>query len=122
MHVDRARLGGNGRRGKSLAARGESWFWHVLALALGGRSVAEWRDTITAEEFAAWVAFYRLHPFDDHHRYYRPAALVARSMTGEKLDDLLEWLDRPITPPPSRYSAADLETMRAFGMKPPENH
>lgn len=69
--------------------------WHVLALALGGRTVAEWQRAMTIEEFKDWMEFYERHPFDDFNRYHRPAALVAQSMTGggaEALQEKLDWL------------------------------
>lgn len=105
------------RRGKLLAARGEEWFWHTLALALGGRTVAEWKGVMTLDEFAAWVEYFRLQPFDDLHRYHRPAALVS-SAWGGKLEERLDWLTHPLRPP-AGYSQADLTTMKALGFKPP---
>lgn len=85
----------------------------MLALALGGRSVAEWQAVITPAEFQAWIEVYRLAPFDDYHRFHRPAALVARAMGGGEMQPLLDWLQ------PDRASEgmsdADVATMRAFG-------
>jgi hypothetical protein len=40
---------------KTLAAEDE--LWHDLALALGGRSVAEWQDAISEEERSAWLTY-----------------------------------------------------------------
>lgn len=51
----------------------------MLALALGGRSIKEWQDAIDAPELADWIEFYRLFPFDDMHRFYRPAALLTKA-------------------------------------------
>jgi hypothetical protein len=87
----------------------------VLALALGGRTVEEWQASMSQAEYLSWVAFYRLHPFDDRHRYHRPAALIGATMGG-KFQDLFEFLAPE--PAPEGYSPADLATMRAFGMKP----
>lgn len=70
------------------------------------------------EEFAAWLAFYKLHPFDDYHRIYRPAAHIAQAMAGGEIDERLDWLEKR-TAASSGYSAADLATMKAFGVKPP---
>lgn len=85
----------------------------MLALALGGRSIAEWQATVTAAEFASWIEFYRLYPFDDFHRFHRPSALVARSMGGGEIQPLLDWLQ------PDRstegMSDADMNTLKAFG-------
>lgn len=59
----------------------ERWFWHVLALALG-KTVGELQRDMTRKEFESWKEFYALRPFDDVHRYHRPAAVVAHSMGG----------------------------------------
>lgn len=79
--------------------------------------MAEWQATMTQVEFQRWMGFYETEPFDDLHRFHRPAALIATSMSGGKVDDRLEWLQ------PSRieteYSGADMATFAAFGIKPP---
>lgn len=67
-------------------------------------------------EFLAWRHFYRQQPFDDLHRFHRPAALVAASMAGE-FDKRLQFLAPE--PVPDGYSEAELNTFKAFGMKPP---
>lgn len=72
---------------------------------------------MTQPEFLAWVEFYKLNPFDDYHRFYRPAALVSHSMSGGSLDDLLGWLEKR---PEPKLSDADLATLKAFGLKPPK--
>lgn len=73
---------------------------------------------MTQREFEAWQDFYMQAPFDDLHRYHRPAALVSVSMAGGEVSDKLEWLQ------PSRanaeYSDADMATFKAFGVKPPK--
>lgn len=89
----------------------------MLALALGGRTVKEWQAVMTQVEFEQWVAFYNQQPFDDLHRYHRPAALIARSMWGGDVDKMLDWLAPPVEN--DEYSAADLATLKAFGVKPP---
>lgn len=71
---------------------------------------------MTAEEFEAWVAYYKQHPFDDLHRIHRPAALVGASMGG-KYEDKLKFLAPE--PLPAGYSQADLNTLQAFGLRPP---
>lgn len=73
---------------------------------------------MTRMEFTNWLAFYELHPFDDFHRIHRPAALVANSMAGTKIDDLLEFLQPTAKAPDANYSQADLNTLAAFGRKP----
>jgi hypothetical protein len=72
---------------------------------------------MTQPEFLAWVEFYKIHPFDDRHRYYRPAALVARKMGGGEIDDLLNWLEPD--PATAGYSQAALNSFKAHGIKPP---
>jgi hypothetical protein len=73
---------------------------------------------MTQKEFGAWVEYYSLYPFDDYHRRYRPAALIARSMSGAEMGDLLEWL-QPIKQVDTKYSEADMATFKAFGITPP---
>lgn len=72
-------------------------------------------------EFCDWVAFYLEHPFDDEHRYHRPAALVAASMATGDMEARLEWLkgSRVGSDGEGQYSEADLKTFAAFGVKPP---
>lgn len=70
---------------------------------------------MTQAEFQSWAAFYRDSPFDDLHRFHRPAALVAASVSGDlrgKLDFLAP------EPQPENMTGADLATLRAFGIKP----
>jgi hypothetical protein len=66
-------------------------------------------------EFQQWIAYFRLFPFDDFHRYHRPAALVATSFGGGDLQTRLDWLQ----PPSVTFNDADANTMRALGIKPP---
>lgn len=59
---------------------------------------------MTDDELAVWREFYRLYPFDDLHRYHRPAALVSASMSGGGYEEKIEFLqpshaDKP-TPKP----------------------
>lgn len=92
--------------------------WHVLALALGGRSVAEWKAAMTEDEFDGWCEFYRRWPFDDFHRYHRPAALVAQMSAGlSESDGLLQWLQPDDSPRRRPKSAADEVLWRAAGWK-----
>lgn len=74
---------------------------------------------ISAREFEFWKAFYRLFPFDDLHRFHRPAAAISAS-AGGKIDSVLKWLapEPEIELPPQaksgRYSQADINTMNAL--------
>lgn len=80
---------------------------------------------MSRQEFLAWREYYHLFPFDDLHRYHRPAALIAQAASGGgdagMLQQRLAWLQ----PEPETnldagtYTQADLATFAAFGMKPP---
>lgn len=70
---------------------------------------------MTQAEFQSWAAFYREQPFDDRHRFHRPAALVAASMSGD-LAGKLEFLAPE--PVPDGMTEADLNTLKAFGIAP----
>lgn len=74
-------------------------------------------DAIPEPEFQGWREFYRLYPFDDMHRFHRPAALVAGSLGGGELKDRLDWLQPD--PVNAGWDEADLRTFAAFGVKPP---
>lgn len=79
---------------------------------------------MTDREFQTWFEFYKLAPFDDRARYFRPAALVAHSMSGADLGELIGFLAgdspaQPISDDGQGWTAADLATFKAMGMKPP---
>lgn len=59
-----------------------------------------------------------MQPFDDLHRHYRPAALIARSFAGGDVTEMLDWL-QPQRDANSQYSDADLNTFAALGVKRP---
>lgn len=90
----------------------------MIALALGGRTVSEWKANMSRSEFLAWGDFYRAYPFDDYHRFHRPAALVASSIGGGEISNRLDWLQPP-RPVSQDYSEADLNTLKAFGYSAP---
>lgn len=72
---------------------------------------------MTQAEFMSWGEFYRRWPFDDLHRYYRPAALVAHSLGGGDADAMrqrLEWLQPPED---DGMTSADRDLFRAMGVK-----
>ncbi len=67
-------------------------------------------------EFLSWADFYRRWPFDDFHRFHRPAALIAHSMGGggqEALRQRLDWL-APLAG--GDYTDADRDLFRAAGV------
>lgn len=76
---------------------------------------------MSQSEFERWIDFYQLSPFDDLHRHHRPAALIARSMSGGDIEDMLKWLQPQVTSEEeSEYNEADIATFKALGMsKPP---
>lgn len=71
---------------------------------------------MTEPEFLTWLEFYKLHPFDDMHRFFRPAALIAQSMSGGDMQLKLDYLEPPAA---GNFSQADINTFRAFGVVPP---
>jgi hypothetical protein len=93
----------------------EEWFWHTLALALGGRTVAELKASMTLPEFERWRSYYRARPFDDMARYHKPAALLATIAAGGK-KPVDYWLDFMVPPV---VSDVDASIYRAFGLKVP---
>lgn len=64
-------------------------------------------------EYLSWVEFYRLFPFDDHHRFHRPAVLVAQTLGGGDQQEKLNWLQQD--PRNDGMDDADLATLKAFG-------
>jgi hypothetical protein len=73
---------------------------------------------MTQAEFHNWVDFYRAFPFDDLHRFHRPAALIAA--TGAKdTQAAYESSINFLQPDPRNegLSDADMNTMRAFGYR-----
>jgi len=84
----------------------------VLALALGGRTVVELKLAMEQAEFDRWRHFYVQQPFDDLHRFHRPAALVAAAFGGD-LKAGVEFLTRPIQ---TAEESADEATLKAFGL------
>ena len=50
-------------------------------MALGGRTIAEWQEVMSAEEFLDWVAFYQLQPFGPW-RADTQAALIASTIAN----------------------------------------
>ncbi|MFW8567074.1 hypothetical protein [Orrella sp. 11846] len=71
-------------------------------------------------EFQSWKLFYKESPFDDHHRFHRPAVLVSSSMSRGNAKDKFEFLVP--TPIPDDMTSADMTTLAAFGLTPPANN
>jgi hypothetical protein len=70
---------------------------------------------MTQAEYQSWIEFYQAFPFDDYHRFYRPAAMVAGAMAGGDLQARLNWLQPDQST--SGMNDADMTTLRAFGYK-----
>lgn len=83
----------------------------------------ELRSRMTIAEYRRWRAFYKQFPFDDRHRYYRPAALVRSGLGGVNLEQCMDFLEPSdsldLGSATGNYSEADLATLKALGKKPP---
>jgi hypothetical protein len=66
---------------------------------------------MSASEFRFWKIFYQMFPFDDLHRYHRPAVAVAASFGG-KAEAVMDYLAPDPLPP--GMTQADYNTMRAM--------
>lgn len=63
-------------------------------------------------ELAGWRTFFELYPFDDLHRYHRPATAIAGSL-GAKPEQVLQYLSpEPID---AAMSDADRDIAKALG-------
>ena len=67
---------------------------------------------MTAPEFARWIEFYKDFPFDDFHRFHRPAALIAYGKTTNSMEENLNWLQKEQIP--DGMSEVDFRTLKAF--------
>jgi hypothetical protein len=72
-------------------------------------------------EFQRWADFYQQWPFDDYHRFYRPAALVASAMSSgddpeATMRNRLEWL-QPSSEVKPKHTQADIDLFRAAGRR-----
>ncbi|QET71442.1 phage tail assembly protein T [Bordetella bronchiseptica] len=92
-----------------------------------GRTVGELKATLTEAEFRSWQQFYQESPFDDLHRYHRPAAMLAQVQVGGDFPARLDWLvggmglrqdDDQMPLLSDQFSEADLKSFAALGMKP----
>lgn len=71
---------------------------------------------MSADEFLSWREFFTLYPFDDFHRFHRPAALVSMGMGGGDVSARLEWLQPEPTAAPDAagLSEVDKSILKAF--------
>lgn len=70
---------------------------------------------MTIVEFRRWRDFYLDNPFDDHHRYHRPAALVANQMSGIDFKKALEISENK---PEEEMSDVDASIFKILGGSP----
>jgi hypothetical protein len=63
------------------------------------------------DERSSWIEFYTLYPFDDEHRYYRPAALI-KANSDEGFTKLLRFLQPD--PTAAHLSAVDQQIIAMF--------
>jgi hypothetical protein len=54
-------------------------------LALGGRTVAEWQQTMSSREFSEWMAYSSNWPFGEYPAYLR-AGIVASTIANANRD------------------------------------
>jgi hypothetical protein len=78
--------------------------------------VAEWKKSMSRVEFLAWTEFYKAHPFDDRHRFHRPAALIAGS-SGDDVEKCLDWLQPRRSAEDDQHTDADRDLFAAAGVK-----
>jgi len=79
---------------------------------------------MSERELRSWQRFYEESPFDDMHRYHRPAALLAQVQVGGDFAARLDWLADGIdlrqaqdASMAGQFSEAELRTFAALGMK-----
>jgi len=74
-------------------------------------------DHMPHSEYENWRKFYLMYPFDDMHRYYRPAALLASINTmqpNRALKETLDWLQPD--PMIAHLNGTDRRTLAALGV------
>lgn len=73
-------------------------------------------------ELVSWREFFVLYPFDDFHRFHRPAALQSASHPGVKsANDVFNSQLMVLAPTnvETGFSDADMSVIKAFGGTPP---
>lgn len=71
------------------------------------------KATLTPEEFEDWRQFYTRWPFDDLHRFHRPAALVAAHFGGD-FEKALSVLHPPVQDPDDPLTDVDRQVFSAL--------
>ena len=68
---------------------------------------------MSASEMQDWRNYYAEHPFDDVHRYHRPAAVVAGAFGGGDFGKTLDFLING-KPKETQLSDIDQSILKAF--------
>lgn len=82
--------------------------------------MAELQARMSEQEFRRWVRFYRQQPFDDIHRYYRPAVLQASAFGGGDMAAMMDFLLNKEVVQEAESEDVGLSVFRAFGVVPPK--
>lgn len=67
--------------------RPERRFWFDLALALGGRTVDEWQEAMSSQEFSEWMVYAGSNPFGEGRmdwRFGMLASVMASGLSGKE--------------------------------------
>lgn len=92
-----------------------------MLAGIGGRTVAEAEARMSRGEFCDWYDRYVAEPFDDAHRFHRPAAWLAFQFNGVQPRESMKWLTdgtMPAAPDVTvagQWSDADRATLATLG-------
>lgn len=77
---------------------------------------------MTSSEYRGWIDYFDRHPFDDLHRYHRPALADTLIRGGVEFDAALQWAGgtTPEAPREMTPEEADAITMRTLGVSRPK--
>ena len=72
---------------------------------------------MSSREFEGWIDYFNRHPFDDLHRYHRPALIAGDLLReGVNVKVLMNWL----TNGEAIVEDADANTLRVLGVSRPK--
>jgi len=74
---------------------------------------------MSTRELNGWIDYFNRHPFDDLHRYHRPALADTLIRGGVAFDGVIDWMQGDTTEKASE-STADENTLRALGLSRPK--
>ena len=77
---------------------------------------------MSLREYEGWIDYFNRHPFDDLHRYHRPALGDTLIRGGVAFDRVIEWMRDDMTTKANEPTAedADANTLRALGLSRPK--